>query len=171
VLRFKLCTVFTLVAAGRYLWYAYLMCGTQVPSLNCRQLKLYWLPRMLHELLFSLLGFVGDVIIDDGHTYRVKDGFDLLRESEKDLVNRISPLGWYYVRLTDTVQKYDVSWANVERNRVYMASAVQGVSDLLAEYVADVAFIEQLILSDGPMPLSQVLQHLQKVMRSKALMS
>lgn len=119
---------------------------------------------MLHELLFSLLGFTGDVIIDDGATFRVKDGFDLLRESEKDLVNRISPLGWYYVHLSDAVQRYDMNWTNVTRKRVYMAAAVQGIADLLAEYVADVAYMEQLVLTDGPMPLSQVQQHMQKVL-------
>lgn len=118
---------------------------------------------MLHELLFSLLGFIGDIVIDDGSTFRVKDGFDLLRESERDLVNRISPLGWYYVKLNDIVQKYDIGWSREAAMCAYIASAVQGVSDLLAEYVADVSFLEQLILSDGPMPLSQVLQHLQKV--------
>jgi phosphoribosyl-ATP pyrophosphohydrolase len=43
-----------------------------------------------------------------------------------------------------------------------MASVAQAVSDLLEEYVADLSFLEQLVLCDGPIPLSQVLQHLQK---------
>ena len=118
---------------------------------------------MLHELLFSLLGFVGDIVVNDGATFRVKDGFDLLKESEKVLVNRIAPLGWFYVKLGDMVHRYDVSWGTQRTPKAYMSAAVQGVSDLLSEYVSDVAYLEQLILTDGPIPLNQVQQHLQKV--------
>lgn len=118
---------------------------------------------MLHELLFSLLGFTGDIIVDDGVTFRVKDGFDLLRESERDLVNRIAPLGWYYVKFGGIIERNDIGWGQQSLPRVYMMSVAQGMSDLLTEYVADVSFLEQLVLSDGPMPLNQVLQHLHKV--------
>jgi hypothetical protein len=120
---------------------------------------------MLHELLFSLLGFVGDIIVDDGNTFRVKDGFDLLRESERDLVNRIAPLGWYYVKFGVLIERNDIGWGQQSQPRVYMMSMAQGLSDLMTEYVADVSFLEQLVLSDGPMPLNQVLQHLHKVRR------
>lgn len=119
---------------------------------------------MLHELLFSLLGFTGDIIIEEGGAYKVKDGFDLLREGERDQINRIAPLGWYYTNLGSIVQRYDVSWSPTARPEAYMTGLVQGVSDLLQEYVADVSYLEQLILSEGPIPLSQILQHLQKVL-------
>lgn len=118
---------------------------------------------MLHEILFSLLGFVGDIIVDDDSVFKVKDGFDLLQESERTLVNKIVPLGWYYVKLNEIIQRYDISWGQTSKPCVYLASAVQGMSDLLTEYVADVAYLEQLLLAEGPIPLSQVLQHMQKV--------
>eukprot|EP01032_Pedospumella_encystans_P010136 gene10136-11874_t len=117
---------------------------------------------MLHELLFALLGFVGDIIIEKNDTFCIKDGFDLLREGERDQVNRLAPLGWYYVNLGNKVAQHDIGWSKSVQAKAYMTSMVQGVSDLLQEYVADVSYLEQLILADGPVPLSQVLQHLQK---------
>lgn len=120
--------------------------------------------QMLHELLFALLGFVGDIIIEKNDTFCIKDGFDLLREGERDQVNRLAPLGWYYVNLGNKVAQHDIGWSKSVQAKAYMTSMVQGVSDLLQEYVADVSYLEQLILADGPVPLSQVLQHLQKVL-------
>ena len=40
---------------------------------------------MLHDILLSLLGFTGDVIVCDGSTFKVKPGFDKLSESEQVL--------------------------------------------------------------------------------------
>jgi hypothetical protein len=120
---------------------------------------------MLHELLFALLGFVGSIIVEVDDCYKVKDGYDLLNEAERDQINRVAPLGWYYVQLGALVKKYDISWGKISLNgtAVYRSAAMQGVSDLLQEYVADVSYLDKLILSDGPIPVSQVLQHLQKV--------
>ena len=118
---------------------------------------------MLHELLFALLGFVGDIIVEKDNTFCVKDGFDFLREGERDQINRLAPLGWYYVNLGQKVAHNDLGWASTAKSKAYMISMVQGVSDLLQEYVGDISYLEQLILADGPIPLSQVLQHLQKV--------
>ena len=118
---------------------------------------------MLHELFFALLGFIGDIIVEKDGTFGVKDGFDLLREGEREQVNRLAPLGWYYVYLRDKVAQNDLGWSTSAKSKVYMISLVQGVSDLLQEYVGDISYLEQLVLTDGPIPLSQVLQHLQKV--------
>lgn len=37
---------------------------------------------MLHEILLSLLGFTGDIIVRDGDTFRVANDFNLLTEAE-----------------------------------------------------------------------------------------
>jgi hypothetical protein len=51
---------------------------------------------MIHELLLGLLGFTGDILIEDvdNNTIHVKPGFDLLTQSERDQLNKIAPLGW-----------------------------------------------------------------------------
>ena len=38
---------------------------------------------MLHEILLSLLGFAGDIIIDVQDTFAVEENFDLVTASEK----------------------------------------------------------------------------------------
>jgi hypothetical protein len=38
-----------------------------------------------------------------------------------------------------------------------------GISDVQQEYIEDIAYLEQLLINTGPMPLSHILQHLQKV--------
>ena len=45
----------------------------------------------------------------------------------------------------------------------YKTAMVQGVADLMHEYTEDISYLEQIILAEGPIPLSQLLQHLQKV--------
>ncbi|KAJ1428549.1 gamma-tubulin complex component protein, partial [Ochromonadaceae sp. CCMP2298] len=116
---------------------------------------------MLHELLFALLGFPGDVIVEVEGSYAVRAGLDLLREAEREQINRLAPLGWLYAQISAFVDKHDVSWG-APTSRVYMVALVQGVRELLDEYVSDVSFLEQLVLAEGPVPLSQVLQHMQK---------
>lgn len=51
---------------------------------------------MLHELLFGLLGFTGDILVgnEDNTSFQVKPGFDLVSISERDQLNKIAPLGW-----------------------------------------------------------------------------
>lgn len=53
---------------------------------------------MIHELLLCLLGFTGDILVEavDNSTFQVRPGFDLLTPSERDQLNRIAPLGWYW---------------------------------------------------------------------------
>jgi hypothetical protein len=120
---------------------------------------------MLQELFFALLGFTGDVIVESENTYKVKDGCDLFKETEILQINTLSSLGWFYTQFGDIVGKYDISWKLSDKShlQVYKVAMSLGMSDLLTEYVNDVTYLEQLVLSDGPLPLSNVLQHLQKV--------
>lgn len=139
---------------------------------------------MLHELLLSLLGFTGDVIIEDAKkkTFRIKDGFDLLLQSEIDLINRIVPLGWYYNSLTAFVGRYDIGWgrtfAQFKKSskssssdggtssapvfHCYHTGMSSGIADLLEEYTNDISYLEQISLTDGPIPLGKLMQFVQK---------
>lgn len=123
---------------------------------------------MLHEILLSLLGFTGDIIIDKDDTFQVADCIDLLTIAERDQINRIVPCGWFYIKLGDFVSQYELQWNGQGSSsydccpQAYRTALCMGVSDLLAEYADDIAYLEQLILSEGPVPLSHVLQHVQK---------
>jgi hypothetical protein len=120
---------------------------------------------MLQELFFALLGFTGDVIVESDNTFRIKDGCDLFKETEILQINTLSSLGWFYSQFSEIVENYDISWKLCGKSnlQVYKVAMSLGMSDLLTEYVNDVTYLEQLVLSDGPLPLSSVLQHLQKV--------
>lgn len=124
---------------------------------------------MLQDLFLALLGFPGDILVEEDSTIRVKDGFDLLTQAEREQINRISPLGWYYLRLQSFVDEYDMKWGGRSKGRqfqAYRTAMSLGVSDLLNEYTSDIAYLEQVVISDGPMPLSQVLLHMQKYIMS-----
>ena len=125
---------------------------------------------MWQELLLSLLGFQGDLIVEDksSQCFRVKDGYSLFENAEKEQLDRIVPLGWFYLRLTEYADKFDVKVGfGCQKGKmglqVYKCALSQAIRDLLQEYVEDVVYIEQLIVSDGPLPLSHILQHFQKV--------
>ena len=139
---------------------------------------------MAHELFCCLLGFSGDVFVEDESTFRVRDGFDLLTQAERDQLNRLSPLGWFYKQLTNFVNKHEITWGGGKvlpffcvheeqgaPNNLYLTAIGEGVADFLVEYVADITCLEQLIISDGPVPLSKVLQHLHKVTKGHSPLS
>ena len=135
---------------------------------------------MIHELLLCLLGFTGDILVEaeDHSTFLVKPGFDLLTPSERDQLNRIAPLGWYfavlgalplltessrryYKRLEEYVTKHDVTWGSLRDIQRYKAALCLGLNDLIEEYTLTVAALEDRVISEGPVPLSFILQHFQ----------
>lgn len=120
---------------------------------------------MIFEILLSLLGFPGEIVIEDNDkkTYRVRDGMPYLQEGERVQIDRLAPLGWYYKWLQSYGEKYDVKWGIRNENfEAYKAALSAAISDLLEEYARDIAYLEQLILVEGPIPLSRILHHLQK---------
>ena len=120
---------------------------------------------MLHEVFLSLLGFTGDIIVEGENTYHVSASFDLFTAAEKQQINRIVPLGWYYASLSSFVVLYEVKWGvkvGDPDSQFYRTAMSQGIADLLSEYADDIAYLEQLVLAEGPVPLSHVLHHLQK---------
>lgn len=131
---------------------------------------------MQQDILLSLLGFPSDFIVEcsaapestsveSEGTFRVKDGYANLDDSEREQINRIVPLGWYYNYLQGYTQKYDLSWGRVgEATEVYKLALGGAVQDLLQEYVDDVADLESILNEDERLPLSHFIHHLQKVL-------
>jgi gamma-tubulin complex component 4 len=120
---------------------------------------------MLHEIFLSLLGFTGTIIIEGPDSFFVESSFDLLTSAEKQQINRVVPLGWYYARLTSFVVLYEVKWgvrSGDADSQFYRTAMSQGIADLLTEYTGDIAKLERLVQEEGPIPMSHVLHHLQK---------
>lgn len=120
---------------------------------------------MIHEILLALLGFPGEILIEDNDRkcYRVRDGIPYLQQGEREQIDRLAPLGWYYKWLELFADKYDVKWGTIRSIfQVYKAALSAAIADLLSTYTHDIAYLEQLILTEGPIPLSRIVHHLQK---------
>ena len=120
---------------------------------------------MLHELFIALVGFTGDVIIEDQNTFCVNKNLGVFTQSEIDQVSKIIPIGWTFNQLQSFVNRHELQWTTSSSstgNQAYLMAMSNGLSDILNDYVNDVTFLEQMVSLDGPIPLSQVFQHLQK---------
>lgn len=120
---------------------------------------------MLHDILLSLIGLTGDVIVEMNDTFKVIANFDLLSQGEIKIIDRIVPLGWFYSRLLHFVERKAIRWGSSgdrEGFQLYLAAFGSGLEDFLHEYVADVAALEHQILKEGPIPLSFIVHALQK---------
>ncbi|PSR89518.1 Gamma-tubulin complex component like [Actinidia chinensis var. chinensis] len=154
---------------------------------------------MLHELLLALLGYTGDLIIDEREqheslgialspdapisevcTFKLAPDISFIEPSERDVIERIITLGFYYRELDRFATKSrNLSWirsASVsplsqtselikgkkENQSVYRRAIANGIVEVLSVYRSAVLQIEQLLLSDSVPILATVTQGLNK---------
>ncbi|KAK3020859.1 hypothetical protein RJ639_045541 [Escallonia herrerae] len=155
---------------------------------------------MLHELLLALLGYTGDLIIDerehrtslgiplsldapsaDKPTFKLAADVSFIQPSERDVIERVVTLGFYYRELDRFATKSrNLSWirsannesplsratellkGKKEKRSVYRRAIANGIVEVLSVYRSAVLHIEQKLLSD-PLPiLATVTQGLNK---------
>ena len=96
---------------------------------------------MLHELFFILLGFHSDLIDEDDKMslkrkksknysttypthvihndgdvstmFKLKANIDFFKESEREQINLLLPLGWYHKYFNTIISTHDISWKNI----------------------------------------------------------
>ncbi|KAL2612318.1 hypothetical protein R1flu_024010 [Riccia fluitans] len=151
---------------------------------------------MLNELLLALVGCTGDIFIDDKEraealgltsnsderggsevddfgdecTFRLAPDISFLEQSEREMLNRLLRLGFYYRELDQfALRCRNLSWiklsnpdtvtnaatALVKREyspSVYRRALANGIAEVLAVYRAAVLKVEQNLLSD-PLPV------------------
>ncbi|WOH01579.1 hypothetical protein DCAR_0520963 [Daucus carota subsp. sativus] len=151
---------------------------------------------MLHELLLSLLGYTGDLIIDEREdaallspdapisqtkpTFKLASDLSFLQPSERDVIERIITLGFYYRELNRFATKSrNLSWIRstnqsplaltselskpkTEKQSVYRRAIANGVMEVLSIYKSAVLHIEQKLLSETLPILAAVTQGLNK---------
>ncbi|XP_062088865.1 gamma-tubulin complex component 4 [Humulus lupulus] len=154
---------------------------------------------MLHEILLALLGYTGDLIIDqrehynslgiplppdapvaDEPTFKLAPDISFLEPSERDLIERIVTLGFYYRELDRfSTKSRNLSWirsANVNplvtiselskaktgRQSVYRRAIANGIVEILSVYRSAVLHSEQKLLSETVPILATVTQGLNK---------
>ncbi|KAF4364449.1 hypothetical protein F8388_007026 [Cannabis sativa] len=153
---------------------------------------------MLHEILLALCGYTGDLIIDqrehcnslgislpsdapvaDEPTFKLAPDISFLEPSERDQIERIVTLGFYYRELDRfSVKSRNLSWirsGNVNplvtselskgktgRQSVYRRAIANGIVEILSVYRSAVLHIEQKLLSETVPILATVTQGLNK---------
>ncbi|XP_024026213.1 gamma-tubulin complex component 4 [Morus notabilis] len=155
---------------------------------------------MLHEVLLALLGYTGDLIIDerdhrnslgialspdapiaDEPTFKLAPDISFLQPSERDLIERIVTLGFYYRELDRFATKSrNLSWIRSEnasplatiselskgktgkKQSVYRRAIANGIVEILSVYRSAVLHIEQKLLSETVPILATVTQGLNK---------
>ncbi|XP_021805208.1 gamma-tubulin complex component 4 homolog isoform X1 [Prunus avium] len=150
---------------------------------------------MLHELLLALLGYTGDLIIDerehskslgvdapisDEPTFKLAPDISFIQPSERDLIEKITTLGFYYRELDRfSVRSRNLSWiraanasslasdlskpkAEKPSPSVYRRAIANGIVEILSVYRSAVLHIEQKLLSETVPILATVTQGLNK---------
>ncbi|VVB05581.1 unnamed protein product [Arabis nemorensis] len=157
---------------------------------------------MLHELLLALLGFTGDLIVDereqrknlglvfhsdsplsDECTFKLAPDISFIEPSERDLIERLIKLGFYYRELDRFAKKSrNLSWirsvtsvhpldradelskqSGEKKPSVYRRAIANGIGEILAVYRSAVLHIEQKLLAETTPILATVTQGLNKV--------
>ncbi|KAL5561443.1 hypothetical protein UlMin_031190 [Ulmus minor] len=150
---------------------------------------------MLHEVLLALLGYTGDLIVDerelhkslgiglapdapisDEPTFKLASDISFLQPSERDLIERIVALGFYYRELDRfATNSRNLSWirsANAGHSElskgksgkqsVYRRAIANGIVEILSVYRSAVLHIEQKLLSETVPILATLTQGLNK---------
>ncbi|KAJ8749569.1 hypothetical protein K2173_026218 [Erythroxylum novogranatense] len=155
---------------------------------------------MLQELLLALLGYTGDLIIDerehqsclgvnlspdapisDERSFKLAPDISFLEPSDRDLIERIVTLGFYYRELDRFAAKSrNLSWirsanetaaspltrivelSNKRSSSVYRRAIANGIIEILSVYRSAVLQIEQKLLSDTLPILNTLTQGLNK---------
>ncbi len=73
---------------------------------------------MLHEILFSLLGKTGNIIIEVDSKFCINESLDFISPSEREIINRICILGFYYSRLEKFLESNYKSFSNITSNLI-----------------------------------------------------
>lgn len=121
---------------------------------------------MLHEILFAMLGKLGNVIIETEKAFIVNPSLTFISQSEITLIEKLTILGFYYRKLKKVIEDDSRSFSNRilnfdERskqeeqfdmgaigNSAYVRAVCNGVKDLLKEYERIILQIEQDFLKD-----------------------
>lgn len=154
---------------------------------------------MLHELLLALLGYTGDLIVDerehrqslglplppdapisDERAFKLAPDVSFIEPSERDLIERLITLGFYYRELDRFATKSrNLSWIRSpnlspleriselskkkeEKPSVYRRAIANGIVEILSVYRSAVLHIEQKLLSESLPILATVTQGLNK---------
>ncbi|KAF7731944.1 Gamma-tubulin complex component 4 [Apophysomyces ossiformis] len=129
---------------------------------------------MLHELLFALSGYPGDVFVphpphpEQSFTFAIPSDFPLLHPTERNSLNRLGQLGWIYAQL----KAFTTSVRSGKRTKdaplqgAYIQVLITTLEHVLDDYRQDLLDLEKRILNKedeaggGVVPIALVISRL-----------
>ncbi|CEP19294.1 hypothetical protein [Parasitella parasitica] len=110
---------------------------------------------MLHELLFVLLGYPGDVFIphpaQKSSTFAIPQSFPLLHPTERGCLNRLGQLGWTYLQINHFVSSVkDLKLTTHDTDKphgAYAQALITCIELTLNDYRCDILDMEKRILN------------------------
>ncbi|KAI9025017.1 gamma-tubulin complex component protein [Phycomyces nitens] len=109
---------------------------------------------MLHELLFVLSGYPGDVFIpypsQNPSTFAIPPEFPLLHPTERESLNRLAQLGFLFAQLTQFVASVkDLKQPKIRQKPcgAYLQAVVTTLEGILNNYRQEIIVMEQRILN------------------------
>ncbi|CAI9719478.1 gamma-tubulin complex component 4-like [Octopus vulgaris] len=125
---------------------------------------------MLHELLFALSGYPGNIFVDNGDKIQVQKGLPFLHSAEEKALNRLCQLATHFKMFKGFINKYSfcsfhpdsAGSTTGEMHGVYLMSLCSGLNTLLEDYQNDILELEKSALADPHLPVSEVLLKLQQ---------
>jgi len=119
---------------------------------------------MLHELLLSLIGKTGQVIIQGNQCFHIDPHIDFLSDAEKEILNKICSLGYYYSQIEKYLEQsyksfsdigsqlipHDIS-QNIDQHlgkSVYIKAFCYGIEEIMEEYQERVLDFERVFLKE-----------------------
>jgi len=113
---------------------------------------------MLHELLLSLVGKTGQVIIPGNQCFQIDPSIDFLSDAEKELLNKICILGYHYSQIEKFLQQssqsaFDIEYQYMphdisEKKSIYNKAFCYGLEGLMEEYRERILDLERIFLKE-----------------------
>lgn len=119
---------------------------------------------MLHELLFALRGYPGNIFVDREEGIQVLKGLTFLHPGEVVLLDHLCILGTNYKEFQEFINKYSHGKQEKEDelHGLYLQAFCSGLQDVLNPYCEDLLALEKEILEDPYIPLSHFQHKLDK---------
>lgn len=129
---------------------------------------------MQHEIIMSLAGIPGDIIIDNGNNFIIDNNIDFITQSEKELLLKIIQVGYHYKYLNEFVSLCNSSKREGINNLpncinyifidgLYIRGFSYCLQDILIEYGNDLREIERIYMKDNTLSLLFLYHKIQKV--------
>lgn len=129
---------------------------------------------MQHEIIMSLAGISGDIIIDNGNNFIIDNNIDFITQSEKELLLKIIQVGYHYKYLNEFVSLCNSSKREGINNLpncinyifidgLYLRGFSYCLQDILIEYGNDLREIERIYMKDNTLSLLFLYHKIQKV--------